>query len=150
MSTSGGGSKDGSSSDRELEKRKDTAGTGREKDLTNAVTASLSPTGGEASVSKGATEIAASSPYASLGSNRSLSPGGGGSDAVGTTVNQEASENAGVATPRTDASVILAGQVGTKPDRSPSRSNNFVSLVGGAGGLGRRTQQAKRTLIGGA
>jgi hypothetical protein len=52
--------------------------------------------------------------------------------------------------PRSDFSVVLAGQVGKRPDRSAARSNNFISLVGGAGGLGRKTSQAKRSLIGGA
>lgn len=52
--------------------------------------------------------------------------------------------------PRSDFSVVLAGQVGRRPERSAARSNNFVSLVGGAGGLGRRTSEAKRSLIGGA
>ena len=52
--------------------------------------------------------------------------------------------------PRSDFSVVLAGQVGRRPDRSPARSNNFVSLVGGSGGLGRKTSEAKRSLIGGA
>ena len=82
--------------------------------------------------------------------------GGGGGGAIDTTVNQtpaaggDGAETTTVtATPRSDYSVVLAGQVGTKPDRSPARSNNFVSLVGGAGGLGRRTSEAKRTLIGG-
>lgn len=82
----------------------------------------------------------------------SISQGGGGGGAVGTTISQAAAENADAAnaSPRTDSSVVLAGQVGTKPNRSPSRSNNFVSLASGAGSLGRRTQEAKRTLIGGA
>lgn len=52
--------------------------------------------------------------------------------------------------PRSDFSVVLAGQTGKRPERSAARSNNFVSLVGGAGGLGRKTSDAKRSLIGGA
>lgn len=52
--------------------------------------------------------------------------------------------------PRSDFSVVLAGQTGKRPERSAARSNNFVSLVGGAGGLGRKTSEAKRSLIGGA
>lgn len=36
------------------------------------------------------------------------------------------------------------------PARNPAQSNNFLSIVGGAGGLGRRSTNSKRTLIGGA
>jgi hypothetical protein len=86
------------------------------------------------------------------------SAGGGGiiptGGPVGTTVTQTPAAGNGPegttinTSPRSDFSVILAGQVGNRPNRSPARSNNFISLIGGAGGLGRR--QAQRTLIGGA
>lgn len=88
--------------------------------------------------------------------------GGRGGDAIGTTINQKAPENSGGASgggpvdttvtagPRSDYSVVLAGQVGKRPDRSPYRSNNFVSLVSGAGSLGRKANESKRSLIGGA
>lgn len=81
-----------------------------------------------------------------VGTSINQQPAAGGSGAsgggpVGTTITSG---------PRSDFSVVLAGQVGKRPDRSPSRSNNFVSLIGGAGGLGRKGQEAKRTLIGGA
>lgn len=86
----------------------------------------------------------------------SSSSGGGGT--VGTVVNQkptEATDKDGApgetqTAARTDSSVVLAGQVNRRPDRSPARSNNFVSMIGSAGGLGRRSGDAKRTLIGGA
>ena len=172
MTTSGGSSggsssKDssGSSNDSLYEKRKDTAGTGRVKDLTGSTTASLSETSGGdkntiAAVSKGASSVYESGG----GSNRSLSPttggggGGGGAPQTGgpnpgvvTPGTTEGVENTSItATPRSDFSVVLAGQVGKRPDRSPARSNNFISLVGGAGGLGRRSAEAKRSLIGGA
>lgn len=92
---------------------------------------------------------------------RSLETGGAGGDGgktpVGTTVNQtpaantEGPESTNISSaPRSDFSVVLAGQTGNRPNRSAARSNNFVSLVGGAGGLGRKTDAAKRTLIGGA
>lgn len=84
------------------------------------------------------------------------SSSGGGP--LGTTVNQKPAENSGggpidttiTAGPRSDYSVVLAGQVGNRPNRSPYRSNNFVSLVSGAGSLGRKTNESKRSLIGGA
>lgn len=98
------------------------------------------------------------------GTAMSLNPGSGGNEArpgsgsgaVDTTVKQTPAAGDGpektVVTngPRSDFSVVLAGQVGKRPDRNPARSNNFVSLVGGSGGLGRRTSEAKRSLIGGA
>lgn len=65
---------------------------------------------------------------------------GGGGD-IGTTINTN---------PRGDFSVVLAGLQGERANRGPARSNSFISLIGGAGGLGRRTSEAKRTLIGGA
>lgn len=88
----------------------------------------------------------------------SLAPSGGVSTrggSVDTTVTQtpsaEGPESTSITgTPRSDFSVVLAGQTGKRPDRSPSRSNNFVSLISGAGSLGRRSENAKRTLIGGA
>lgn len=49
---------------------------------------------------------------------------------------------------RADASVITAGMTGIRP-KSPGQSNSFQSLVGGAGGLGRKPATAKRSLIGG-
>lgn len=67
--------------------------------------------------------------------------GGGGGGAITTDVNTN---------PRGDFSVVLAGMQGEKANRGPARSNSFISLIGGAGGLGRRTSEAKRTLIGGA
>lgn len=97
-----------------------------------------------------------------VGSNTEALNLGKGAEALDTTVTQAAAANAavpdaaapdapaGTDTPRSDFSVILAGQTARRPDRSPSRSNNFVSMVGGAGGLGRRSDTAKRTLIGGA
>lgn len=82
---------------------------------------------------------------------------GGGGGPVGTSVNQAAAENAGGGgdlvgggSPRSDFSVVLAGQTGNKPNRGPALSNKFVSIVGSAGGLGRKSSAAKRTLIGGA
>lgn len=50
---------------------------------------------------------------------------------------------------RADSSVITAGMTGIRP-RSPGTSTSFQSLVGGAGGLGRKPATAKRSLIGGA
>lgn len=91
----------------------------------------------------GAREVGATA--VPTGSGRS---GGGGP--VGTTVNAPTPT---VQTPvggRTDSSPVLAGQSQRRPDRSPSRSTNFASIVGGAGGLGRRSETSKRTLIGGA
>jgi len=76
--------------------------------------------------------------------------GATGTPQVNTPVGTDGGETTNTETPRGDSSVVLAGQVGAKKDRSPARSNNFVSLVGGAGGLGRKTSTAKRTLIGGA
>lgn len=96
------------------------------------------------------------------GTAQTLNPGTGGSEArpgsgaVDTTVTQKPAAADGpegttvTNGPRSDFSVVLAGQVGKRPDRNPARSNNFVSLVGGSGGLGRRTSEAKRSLIGGA
>lgn len=98
-------------------------------------------------------------PQAHMGSDGGGGDGKGRGGAVDTTVTQKPTPNGSgegaegtVVTngPRSDFSVVLAGQVGRRPDRSAARSNNFVSLVGGAGGLGRKTSQAKRSLIGGA
>lgn len=50
---------------------------------------------------------------------------------------------------RADSSVITAGMTGIRP-KSPGMSTSFQSLVGGAGGLGRKPATAKRSLIGGA
>lgn len=87
---------------------------------------------------------------------------GGGNGAIDTTVTQKPVGGGPAAPvdgpegttvtggPRSDFSVVLAGQTGKRPERSAARSNNFVSLVGGAGGLGRKTSEAKRSLIGGA
>lgn len=50
---------------------------------------------------------------------------------------------------RADSTVITAGMTGIRP-KSPAISNSFQSLVGGAGGLGRKPSTAKRSLIGGA
>lgn len=50
---------------------------------------------------------------------------------------------------RADATVITSGMTGIRP-KSPAISNSFQSLVGGAGGLGRKPATAKRSLIGGA
>jgi hypothetical protein len=85
-------------------------------------------------------------------------PSGGGAGAVDTTVTQRPPENAqpvspgtvNTGGPRSDFSTVLAGQVQRRPERNPARSTNFVSLIGGAGGLGRRSENSKRTLIGGA
>lgn len=119
-----------------------------EKELNNYV--QITPTQGQPS-------------SAPSGTAQTLNPGTGGSEArpgsgaVDTTVTQKPAAGAdgpeGTTVtngPRSDFSVVLAGQVGKRPDRNPARSNNFVSLVGGSGGLGRRTSEAKRSLIGGA
>lgn len=116
---------------------------------------------GDAKIIGGAAGGSSINTGSSIPQSIASSGGGGGSKAIDTTVNQRPAENAppttdGVenttitATPRSDFSVVLAGQTGTRPNRGPARSNNFVSLIGGAGGLGRRTSEAKRTLIGGA
>jgi hypothetical protein len=49
---------------------------------------------------------------------------------------------------RADSTVITAGMTGIRP-KSPALSTSFQSLVGGAGGLGRKPATAKRALIGG-
>lgn len=50
-----------------------------------------------------------------------------------------------------DASVITAGLAGFRPgENKPENSTVFKSLIGGAGGLGRKADLARRTLIGGA
>lgn len=168
--SSGGGSRSGSSgSDSTYSKKKDTAGTGRAKDLSDAVPVSLSDNGSSGSASRADASsggdglaiqtgrpqsVYTPTPQAQFGSAK----GAGDQKPIGTTVTQKPAagavdgpENTTVtSTPRSDFSVVLAGQVGRRADRSPSRSNNFVSLVGGAGGLGRRSAESKRTLIGGA
>lgn len=50
-----------------------------------------------------------------------------------------------------DPSVITAGLAGYRPGQSNSAlSTQFKSLIGGAGGLGRKAAATKRSLIGGA
>lgn len=50
-----------------------------------------------------------------------------------------------------DGSVITAGLNGFRPNNAAaSVSTSFKTLIGGAGGLGRLPQLAKRTLIGGS
>jgi hypothetical protein len=50
-----------------------------------------------------------------------------------------------------DASVVTAGITGLRPlATAPGQSNDFTSIIGGAGGLGRRTDLSGRSLIGGA
>jgi hypothetical protein len=105
---------------------------------------------------------AASTPYAGTNlatAHRGSEDGGDTSGRLSTTVKQkpgentpipDGSENTSVTSPRTDSSVVLAGQVGLKKNRSPARSNNFVSLASGAGSLGRKPSNSKRSLIGGA
>lgn len=51
---------------------------------------------------------------------------------------------------RASATNLQSALVGLRGIKSPSISNNFNSLVGGAGGLGRKPSTAKRSLIGGA
>lgn len=51
---------------------------------------------------------------------------------------------------RADSSVITAGLTGLRPTNNPSLSTTFKTLVGGAGGLGRKPATAKRSLIGGS
>lgn len=99
------------------------------------------------------------------GSFAGSSMGGGGSDKVPgagaevpTTVAQPTSPGASdgpesttvTGNPRSDFSAVLAGLLGRRPNRGAARSNNFISLVGSAGGLGRATATARRSLIGGA
>lgn len=50
-----------------------------------------------------------------------------------------------------DPSVITAGLAGFKPGQdNPGLSTTFKTLIGGAGGLGRKAATARRSLIGGA
>lgn len=50
-----------------------------------------------------------------------------------------------------DPSVITAGLAGYKPGQNnPALSTTFKTLIGGAGGLGRKAATARRSLIGGA
>lgn len=50
-----------------------------------------------------------------------------------------------------DPSVITAGLAGYRPGQSNAAlSTQFKSLIGGAGGLGRKASATKRSLIGGA
>lgn len=155
---SSGGSGGGSPGGSDYEKSK-TPSAGRVKDLSGASDTSRSLDGLTASVSKSdslSPTSGAGSAYGGTGGTNSLSPAGGGSGGVPVGVTPGAGDAApgsgdgSGGTPRSDFSVVLAGQVGKRADRSPSRSNNFVSLVGGAGGLGRRSAESKRTLIGGA
>lgn len=142
-----------------LEKSNNRTTTGFDKDFSATSITETSDNGNRGSVSKSAptVDLSSSSVYVapSVGAPRS-DEGGKAGGAIGTDVNQKPPEGGaadggnGTTSPRSDFSVVLAGQVGTKRDRSPSRSNNFVSMVGGAGGLGRKTDAAKRTLIGGA
>lgn len=46
-----------------------------------------------------------------------------------------------------DASVLLSGLMGLRPNRNPALSTSFNS--GSAGGLGRRPSLSKRTVMGG-
>lgn len=47
--------------------------------------------------------------------------------------------------------VITAGLAGYKPGQNnPALSTTFKTLIGGAGGLGRKATTARRSLIGGA
>lgn len=143
-------SSSGSSEMKEYTKAKDTRGTGAAKDLADAVASLVSDNGSSASVSRD------NPTGTNFGGARSLSSntggGGGGGLAYSAVPGLEgAPSDGGTSTaPRSDASVILAGQINRRPDRSPARSNNFVSLVSGAGSLGRRSSESKRTLIGGA
>jgi len=177
-SSNGGGGGGGGGGDREPEKNKigsvskstgittvveaprsisDTSGGG--VDYYKAPASTVAGTGADKNLG-GASPYSGSSIGSGVSNPQSLSPtsGGGGGGPVGTTVNQTPAAAAPdgpegttiTAAPRSDYSVVLAGQVGNRPNRSPSRSNNFVSLVGGAGGLGRATNESKRTLIGGA
>lgn len=66
--------------------------------------------------------------------------------ALGTTVVQKP----GAGAPGNAPATPLQGTVEVSPPGKPNVSNNFLSIVGGAGGLGRRAKVAKRTLIGGA
>lgn len=97
------------------------------------------------------------------GSFAGSSMGGSGSDKVPgsgaevpTTVTQPTSPGDGpesttvTGNPRSDFSAVLAGLLGRRPNRGAAHSNNFISLVGSAGGLGRATATARRSLIGGA
>ena len=80
-----------------------------------------------------------------------IEPNRGGGGPVDTTVSQkppEGSDTVSGGGPRPDFSQVLAGQIKNRPNRTPARSTNFVSLIGQAGGLGRKS--AGRTLIGGA
>lgn len=50
-----------------------------------------------------------------------------------------------------DPSVITAGLAGFKPGQdNPALATTFKTLIGGAGGLGRKAATARRSLIGGA
>ena len=150
-SSGGGGGGGGGGSDKDKEKEKRAGNDAAEKEKQKD---SISSSGGDSG-----TPYQTQTPAPSSILSKGETGGGGGATGggVGTTVNQKPAENTEgpentsiTATPRSDFSVVLAGQVGRRADRSPSRSNNFVSLVGGAGGLGRRSAESKRTLIGGA
>ena len=51
---------------------------------------------------------------------------------------------------RADTSVLTAGLIGMRPNRSPARSNQFnAGSAGNTPGLGRKPGTSKRSLIGG-
>lgn len=71
---------------------------------------------------------------------------GKGNDAIDTTVKQPGAPAAG----NPDVSTPLAADINERRGKAPYRSNNFTTIIGAAGGLGRKTNAAKRSLIGGA
>jgi hypothetical protein len=81
---------------------------------------------------------------ASLGGGNPGAGGGGGAGGPG----GGGTPSTVIFDPRTDFSVALAGLADFRKNRAPWRSNNFVSMIGGVGGLGRAGSQSRRSLLG--